>query len=172
MDKDITCNQISALISYYLKDELNPLLKSCFEQHLANCPACAKKIRELKLVLARYGAKEKAAYDERTIRHHKIQNRLSAYMDNELSQDENIKIKKMTISNPTARQELETMYKFRKMMHSAFEKTKNDSKFDYSKNIISKISDTEYATDYFYKLSILFVLLITAIIAGFIYLYF
>ena len=79
----------------------------------------------------------------------------------------------MAISNPTARKELETMYKFKKIIHTAYEKTKNDSKFDYSKNVISKLQDTgEYTTTYFYKLAAVFVVLISAIIVGFIYLYF
>ena len=99
--------------------------------------------------------------------------KLSAYVDNELNSDENIKIKKMTISNPKARQELETLYKFQNVIHSAYEKTKNDTKFDYSKNIMTRLQDsTEYTTTYFYKLAGLFVILLIAIISGFIYLYF
>ena len=79
----------------------------------------------------------------------------------------------MTISNPTIRKELENMYKFKKIIHSAYEKTKNDTKYDYSKNIMSNIQDNpEYTTTYFYKIATIFVLLITAIIGGFIYLYF
>lgn len=169
MDKDMTCNQISSLMIYYLKNELDPCLKSYFEQHIEKCPVCAKKLRELKFVLSQYGKKETVCSNKRDYR---IHNQLSAYMDNELSQTENIKIKKMTITNPTARHELETMYKFRKIMHSAFEKTKTDSKFDYSKNIIAKLYDPEYTTDYFYRLAAIFVILISAIITGFICLYF
>lgn len=98
---------------------------------------------------------------------------LSAYIDNELNSNENIKIKKMTISNPTARKELETMYRFKKLLHSAYERTKSDSKYDYSKNIVNKIQDNyEYSTTYFYKLAAIFIILISAIIGGFIYLYF
>ena len=170
MDRHLTCNQVSALISFYLKDKLSPKLKAYFEEHLASCPACAKKIRELKLVLLRYGNDN--ANTQRSSENYRVLSQLSAYVDNELSQNENIRIKKMTISNPVARQELETMFKFRKMLLSAFEKTKSDSKFDYSKSVISKISDQAYSTDYFYKLAVIFVLLIGAIISGFIYLYF
>ena len=171
MDRNLTCNQVSALISFYLNDKLNPKLKGYFEQHLANCPACAKKVRELKTILSHY-KKNKMPTTNKSNSNELIR-QLSAYVDNELSQNENIKIKKITISNPAARQELETMYKFRKIMHSAYEKTKSDSKFDYSKNIASKIyENSEYSTDYFYKLAAIFVILIGAIITGFIYLYF
>ena len=58
-------------------------------------------------------------------------------------------------------------------MQSAYEKTKNDTKFDYSKSVLARMQDdAEYSTNYFYKLSIIFVLLLMVIIAGFIYLYF
>ena len=47
---------------------------------------------------------------------------LSAYVDNELDTSENVRIKKITISNPTARQRLESMYNYQKLMHSAYER--------------------------------------------------
>ncbi|MBO6257076.1 hypothetical protein J6N69_03470 [bacterium] len=79
----------------------------------------------------------------------------------------------MTISNPTARQKLESMYKFQKLMHSAYEKTKNDTKIDYSKNIIALLDKSEdYTTPYFRNIIIMFLLLFIAIICGFVYLYF
>ena len=94
-------------------------------------------------------------------------------MDNELNHNENIKIKKMAISNSKVRKELENLYKFQKAIHSAYEKTKNDTKFDYSKNVLTKIQDGyEYSTDYFYKIATLFVVLLLSIIGCFIYLNF
>ena len=91
---------------------------------------------------------------------------------NKIVVSDNIKIKKMTISNPNARKELEMMYKFKKVIHSAYEKTKNDSKFDYSKDIIAQLQDTpDYTTTYFYKLAAIFFIIIFTIIGGFIYLY-
>jgi hypothetical protein len=83
------------------------------------------------------------------------------------------RIKKMTISNSKVRKELETLYKFQKAIHSAYEKTKNDSKFDYSKDVMAKIQNGyEYTTGYFYKIAALFVVLMLGIIAGFTYLNF
>ena len=77
-----------------------------------------------------------------------------------------------TINITNARKELETMYKYKKILHSAYEKTKNNSKFDYSKTIVSKIQEPQdYTTNYFLKLSIGFVAIIIAILGGFIYLY-
>ena len=96
-----------------------------------------------------------------------------AYVDNELNSRENIMMKKMTISNPGARRELEAMYKFQKVLGNAYNKTKNDFKYDYSKEILHRLHDgKEYTTTYFYKLMILFSALLLTIIGGFLYLYF
>ena len=79
----------------------------------------------------------------------------------------------MTISNPNARKELETMYKYKKILQSSYEKTKDDIKLDFSKQILNEIQDNnDYTTNYFYKIAGVFVVLISAIIGGFIYLYF
>lgn len=177
MNKELTCQQVSALLNFYIEDKLNPRLREYVNLHLQKCPKCKKKIEDLRKILNKY---QKDKRHLRLVPDEETQNlpeesrfRLSAYIDNELNQKENIKIKKMTISNPNARKELETMYKFRKILHSAYDKTKNDNHFDYSKNILAQIQDSsEYTTTYFYKLSVVFVLLITAIIGGFIYLYF
>lgn len=174
MNKELTCQQVSALLNFYIEDKLNPRLKEYVNLHLSKCPKCRQKISDLKKILAKYSnpTTKKESQEEAKLPP-KSYYSLSAYVDNELPQDETLKIKKMTISNPSARKELETMYKFRKIMHTAYEKTKNESHFDYSRNILSQLSETkDYSTDYFYKLTTIFVLLITAIIAGFIYLYF
>lgn len=175
MNKDLTCNQVSALINFYMEGKLNPRLKEYVDIHLTKCPACRKKFEELQKILNKY--KVNTTNLNQTNSDVQISpefiHKLSAYVDNELNSNENIKIKKMTISNPSARKELETMYKFKKIIHSAYEKTKNDSKFDYSKNVLTKIQEpNDYTTTYFYKLAAIFVILIIAIISGFIYLYF
>ncbi len=173
MNKDLTCNQVSALINFYIEGKLNPRLKEYVNLHIAKCPACRKKIEELQKILNTFKVAGVNNETSQTQTSPELINRLSAYVDNELNFDENIKVKKLTISNPAARKELETMYKFKKVMQSAYEKTKNDTKFDYSKSVLTRIQDdAEYSTSYFYKLSAVFVVLILAIIAGFIYLYF
>ena len=173
MNKDLTCSQVSALINFYIENKLNPRLREYINLHIAKCPACKKKIKKKKKILKTYRKKETLQKEQEQTMAPEFISSLSAYIDNELNANENIKIKKMTISNPTARKELETMYKFKKVLHSAYEKTKNDSKYDYSKTVINQIQDgAEYTTSYFYKLAAIFVVLITAIIIGFLYLYF
>ncbi len=46
-NKELTCNQVAALINFYIEDKLNPRLKECIDNHLSKCPACRKKITEL-----------------------------------------------------------------------------------------------------------------------------
>ena len=174
MNKNLTCNQVAALINFYIEGKLNQRLKEYVDLHLSKCSHCKSKIQELKKILIKYKnidksevIKQSNSLDFETI------NKISAYADNELSQNDNIKIKKMTISNPNARLELEKIYKFKKALYSAYEKTKNDVRYDYSKNIIAKMQDGyDYSTTYFYKLAIVFTLLLIAIICGFIYLNF
>lgn len=175
MNKELTCNQVSALISFYIKGKLNPKLKEYVDLHLAKCPTCRKKIDDLNKILNKFNnntTEPEQPQEEETLSY-EFRNRLSAYVDNELESHENIIMKKMTISNPTARKELESMYKFQKAMGSAYNKTKNDFKYDYSKDILHKLQDgREYTTTYFYKLMILFTVLVMAIVGGFLYLYF
>lgn len=171
MNKKLSCYQVSALLNFYLDGKVNPELKEYIEYHLDNCRECREKAENLKsLIKEIQKSKEKKnshPRDYETIK------RLSAYMDNELNSNENIRIKKMTISNSKVRKELEDLYKFQKAIHTAYEKTKNDTKFDYSKDILTKIQDGyEYSTTYFYKIAAVFVVLMLGIIAGFIYLNF
>lgn len=173
MKKDLTCNQVSALINFYIEGKLNQRLREYINLHIQKCPVCRKKIQELTKILNNYKQQKNTKENQEESLNFEFINNLSAYMDNELSSSDNIKIKKMTISNPSARKKLETMYKFKKVVHSAYEKTKNDSKFDYSKDIITQLQDTpDYTTTYFYKLAAIFFIIVSTIIGGFIYLYF
>ena len=174
MNKRLSCQQVSVLLHFYLENLLNPAIKDYVEQHLESCPKCQEKAGRLKTMmkeLAASGKNNRKKSPEKI--NYETLKRLSAYMDNELNNNENIRIKKMAISNSNVRKELENLYKFQKAIHSAYERTKNDSKFDYSKNILTKIQDGyEYSTEYFYKIATIFIVLLLSIIAGFIYLNF
>ena len=68
---------------------------------------------------------------------------LSAYIDNELSEEENVKIRKYAIGNKKARKELEDTYHIRKLMRNSFKKNKSETKPDFSKNIMKQINTEE-----------------------------
>ena len=99
-----------------------------------------------------------------------FQNNLSAYVDNELPPEENIKIKKFTINNKIARKELENTYSIRKLMNDSFQKTKSESRQDFSKNVMKQLDMSSEASLGFHPLLkvaiafVLTVLLLSAII--------
>lgn len=171
MNIHFTCNQVETLINYYIEGKLAPSLSEFVVEHIKNCPKCAKKFEQLQNVINEYSAQNKSKTEREPDK--ELIGSLSAYLDNELDTTENVKIKKMTISNPSARQKLESMYKFQKLLHSAYEKTKNDTKFDYSRSIMAMINETtDYSTPYLRNIILLSLLILLSIISGFIYLYF
>lgn len=168
MTVNLTCTQVSALLSFYIEDKLSAQLKQFVESHLESCPACRAKLAALESMVASLReVHEKLA----TIRPsggtndssqcNELKVNLSAYVDNELSDEENIKIKKYIISNPKIRQELEDLYKLRKVLQTSFEKTKQESKEDYSKLILRQVDIQQeiYGPDSFAKVVALFIML-------------
>lgn len=172
MQNELTCNQVLALMSFYVEDKLNSKLKEYVDNHLKNCPQCRKiymqsqKIANHILTLANDTPDDTPYHTEQ---YKKFKNSLSAYVDNELDEHESIRIKKIAISNPMARKDLEDMYTFKRMLHDSFNKTKNDWKNDYSKLIINRLNcgDSVHTTDSFRKIIFAFATMITLIVAGF-----
>lgn len=146
---NLTCAQMDVLISFYIDDELSSVLKKQVEEHLKNCATCRAKydiiktmICDLKtdLGLKQNNEPENLYKTQVTSKQYGLfKNNLSAYIDNELSIDENVKIKKFTINNIQARKDLEDSYNIRKLMNDSFNKTKTDAKQDFSKNILKKL---------------------------------
>ena len=72
-----------------------------------------------------------------------FRNNLSAYVDNELPPEENVKIKKYAINNKKARKDLEDTYSIRKLIKNSFRKTKAESKPDFSGKIMKQFCEDE-----------------------------
>ena len=152
MHQELTCNQVDALMSFYLEDKLNETLKQYVEIHLQHCPKCKKRIEQLKDLINKnikqLPKKEEDANEQFiTPQYIEFKKNLSAYIDNELNDEENIRIKKISISNPLARQDLEKIYTYKKLIHNAFEKTRTDFKEDYTKSVIDNIARQEVTND-------------------------
>ena len=145
MQKQLTCNQVNALLSFYVEDKLNEQLKKYIEYHLSICPECYEKYQKLKKLV-----------------------NLSAYIDNELTDEENLRIKKIAISNPIARKDLEDIYTFKRLLHSSFDKTKNNVKEDFSKNVLSQIYSMHTANklDPFYLIMTIFTVIVAVALLG------
>ncbi len=165
MNIKLTCAQVVAILNFYIDEKLNPVLQKSVKKHIETCEDCAKKVEEI--------LKYRTPANIRNIQDNpELIKNLSAYIDNELDTEDNLKIKRIAVSNPNARTKLESMYKFQKLLQSAYEKTKNDYKADYSKNIISSLNEENfYITDYFKKIVVIFVCLIILIFGCFVYLF-
>ena len=171
MENELTCNQVIALMSFYVEDKLNSRLKEYVDDHLRNCPKCREIYMQSKKIanhiISLNDNDEATPYY--TKQYEVFKHNLSAYIDNELDQNESIRIKKIAISNPLARRDLEDMYSFKKLLHDSFEKTRNEARYDYSKLIINKLDSKLNRNEYdpFYKLLVSFGLLISLIVCAF-----
>ena len=172
---EITCAQMDVLISFYIEGDLSKALKSKVEEHLKTCSVCRAKYDIIKTMLQ--DLKESLNENEPEVvtsamnsQYRLFQNNLSAYIDNELPPEENIKIKKFTINNKKARKELENTYNIRKLMNDSFHKTKSEFRQDFSKNVMKQLDLNNEANLNFHpvlKVAIAFVatvLILSAII--------
>jgi len=171
MQYNLSCEQVTALLSFYVEDKLSAKLSGYVKAHLDKCPECREKYLQLQNILKRFNEIQTQEIENPyvTKQYEDFKYNLSAYIDNELNDLENIKIKKIAISNPLARQDLENIYTYKKLLHSSFEKTKNDLKTDYSKNIICQLQhecSEKKRFDPFLKLTVIFFIMITCIVAG------
>lgn len=150
----LTCTQMDVLISFYIEDELSKTLKNDVEEHLKKCASCRAKYDIIKSMISdlknNFELKEECTTQNSwntsvnnssngTQQYQFFKTNLSSYLDNELSSEDNLKIKKFTINNKKARKELEDNYNIRKLMSNSFNKTKSDSKYDFSKNILKQL---------------------------------
>ena len=172
---EITCTQMDVLISFYIEGDLSKVLKGKVEEHLKNCPTCRVKFEIINSLLKDLkesveNEQEEALSTIQNSQYRLFQNNLSAYVDNELPPEENIKIKKFTINNKKARKELENTYSIRKLMNDSFQKTKSESRQDFSKNVMKQLDMSSEASLGFHPLLkvaiafVLTVLLLSAII--------
>lgn len=149
---EITCAQMDVLISFYIEGDLSRNLKIKVEEHLKKCPVCRAKFDIIKSMIndlknSLNETEEEKVHAVNSDNQYRIfQNNLSAYIDNELSPEENIKIKKFTISNKKARRELENTYAIRKLMNDSFNKTKSEARHDFSKNVLKQLNLNEEET--------------------------
>lgn len=68
---------------------------------------------------------------------------MSAYLDNELSDEESLRFRRYAIANPLVREELEGMFKVKNAMNTSFERTKSDLKEDFTKNVMDEVKMKE-----------------------------
>lgn len=152
---EITCLQMDVLISFYIDGDLSESLKRKVEEHIEDCPVCRAKYNIISSVFAdlkRIDKKPKqddevyATNTHSSKQYRFFKKNMSAYIDNELSEEDNVKIRKYTIGNKKARKELEAAYHIRKLMQDSFKKTQTETKPDFSKNVMKQI-DKKYSKE-------------------------
>lgn len=154
----LTCAQMDVLISFYIDGELSSSLKQQVEEHMQKCSTCRAKYDIIKSMLVdlrssfdieekTYSTKVNKEVEDQTVsQHYRVfKNNLSAYIDNELSDEENIRIKKFTINNSSARKDLEENYSVKKLMNDSFRKSKSEAKHDFSRSILKQLELEEEA---------------------------
>ena len=141
---------MDVLISFYIDGDLSESLKEKVEEHLKICPTCRAKLNIISSLFSdvkkNIGNKKEEVYSTNTHSSKQYQffkKNLSAYIDNELTEEENVKMRKYTIGNKKARKELENTYHIRKLMRDSFRKTKSESKPDFTKNVMKQLDAEE-----------------------------
>lgn len=144
MSENFKCKQVSALLSYYIQGKTNYQLTNFIEHHLKNCKSCREKYETLKKVFdgfseAKTHINQINSANSNFVYKTEFFEKMSAYLDNELSDEDSFRFKKYAIANPSVRNELESMYKVKNVMNTSFEKTKNNLKENFAKDIILQL---------------------------------
>lgn len=151
MKENLACTQVIALLSFYIDGKTNYQVTNFIQSHLCKCKSCRDKYEMLAKVFNDFqNAKSEKIDNLQPVQttyikslNENFKEKMSAYLDSELSDDEILKFKKLAIANPPIRVELEDMYKIKNALNDSFEKTKKDFKDDFSKDIIIKLDIKE-----------------------------
>lgn len=176
----LSCSQVSSLMTFYINNKLNYPVKQMFEDHLKNCPACYEKYIALVEIMSKFS--EAKNYIDNIKYEHPIEIKdeekdyvlvqsLSAYSDNELSEQDSLKVKKYIITNLSARKTLEEFCSLKNILKESFEKSSNKFKIDFSKNIMKQLDIKEeyYKGGSQLKVASIFIFLVTSLTVGLIY---
>ena len=140
---NITCEQFETLMHFYIDNDLKEELKKAFEYHMQTCKSCRQKYNTFKNIILDLRetfnqlSTYKSFYALKTAEQNALNSHISAYIDNELDLDENIKVKKMIITKPDIREKIERIYTLRHLLKDSFDKTQ--PKQDYSKKIVRQL---------------------------------
>ena len=87
MQHQLSCEQVTALLTFFAEEKLSNKLAQYVREHLENCPECMEKYKQLKKILNRYieiqSETEESVYQ--TKQYEDFKSNLSAYVDNELN---------------------------------------------------------------------------------------
>lgn len=143
----LNCRQVEMLLSFYIDGDLSYELRKSINDHLSSCISCKNKYDLLKNFYmdmensyANFKNTLPESMEKIQDQHSFFRNNLSAYIDNELSDKESLKLKKYAINNSKAKQEMEKSYRLKSMLKNAFDRTKMSIKSDFSEKVIADIN--------------------------------
>lgn len=175
MDTNLTCSQVIALLTFYVQGKTNYQVTNFIQAHLAKCESCRNKYEMMSKVFKDL-AQGKEIIDEMELTKtpsqvqfdNSFKEKMSAYIDSELDDEENLRFKKFAIANPPIRSELEEMYKMKNALNNSFEKTKNNLKEDFSKDIVVKLDleDSIYVSEPVLKVASIFIFFFVFVSVG------
>ncbi len=156
------CKKVESMLSAYIENKLPWNEVNFVKMHLKKCPACYEKYITMKNVLNNLRFEyEKLLNEFEKIEADRIFNireyesfysNISPYLDDELNYDESIKFRKYLLKSKSARSELAVAYNLRNNIRDSFEWYKNNTHFNYAKNIVKKLKkENETHHKYSYK---------------------
>ena len=167
----LTCSQMEVLISFYLEGELSDSLRNQVEEHIESCHSCRAKYNVLESLLDDLKKTVEVSNSENysgftnNRQYQLFKTNLSAYIDNELPEEEKLKIKKFAISNKHAKNELEKSYRIRKLINDSYVKTKNDAKTDFARSTLKQLQlDEENALNFHPAIRLLIVFTVSVLV--------
>ncbi len=146
----MACDQVTALLSYYIDGKVSAQITYFIEQHLKRCKTCRTRyevllkaitdIRDVKTQMENIELNKCVPVTANSIT---FSEKMSAYLDNELWDEESLRFRRYAIANPLVREELEGMFKVKNAMNTSFERTKSDLKEDFTKNVMDEVKMKE-----------------------------
>lgn len=141
----MNCKQIQNLLYYYIYRELNPALQEYISMHLEECPICNEYHANL--------LKE--------INSNKNIEIISAYIDNELSDKENIQTKKNIILNNKFRKKYEKLLSLSTILKNTLSRQEFNMKEDFTKRVFKELNmiDEIYGKNIYTKIAGIFTII-------------
>lgn len=145
------------MISLYIDDKLNDEHKKMVEEHFALCPECYQKYLNIKSIIENLKLSYEKVLEKvepiETVNlfnireYEKFYRNISAYMDNELSNQESIDFRKYLLKSKSARSDLKNMYILQNQIKDSFTKCISHSRVNLAKKIVKKIKRENQTTE-------------------------
>lgn len=149
--QDVICLKVQSMLSLYIDNKLSDISANFVSAHLKICPSCKEKYLKLKELIANMHkayehiiAQSKIMHKESIFNireYEKFHSNVSPYLDNELSEQEDIDFREYLNKSLHAQEELRNAYEVNKAVQNSFKNFRNGLKTDLSKKIISRLKN-------------------------------